>query len=143
MLCGLVGSGKTTYARRLEASGCVRLAIDEWIFERHGRHGVDYNESEYPTHEESARAELDQRLVDLIQQGRDVVLDYGFWSRQWRDRYKQLIQDAGAEWRLLYLKSNWQRSVAASPSGTASAAPTRSSSPAAISPSSSAAGRHP
>jgi site-specific DNA recombinase len=29
LLCGLTGSGKTTYARRLEAGGAVRLSVDE------------------------------------------------------------------------------------------------------------------
>jgi predicted kinase len=98
----LVGAGKTTYARRLEAEGAVRLSIDEWVFERHGRHGVDYDEGEYPRHEASALAELDERLRELVADNRNVVLDYGFWSREFRDRYKRLIQDAGARWRLVY-----------------------------------------
>lgn len=29
LLCGLTGSGKTTYAKRLEAAGAVRLTVDE------------------------------------------------------------------------------------------------------------------
>lgn len=103
MLCGFVGSGKTTYAHRLEAEGCVRLSIDEWIFGRHGRHGVDYDESLYPTHEAAALEDLDERLRKLVAGGADVVLDYGFWSREMRDRYKQLIDEAGGRWRLLYL----------------------------------------
>ena len=45
MLCGF-GSGKTTYARALEAKGCVRLSLDERVFERDGRHGIDDDESE-------------------------------------------------------------------------------------------------
>jgi predicted kinase len=104
MLCGFVASGKTTYARQLEADGCVRLAIDEWIYERYGRHGIDYEESEYPRHEAEALVDLDRQLLDLIRQGKNVVLDYGFWSREWRDRYKRLIEDAGASWRLLYFR---------------------------------------
>jgi predicted kinase len=104
MLCGFVGAGKTTYSRELEADGCERLSIDEVIFERHGRHGVDYDESSYPDYEAEALVELDQRLGDLISAGRNVVLDYGFWSRARRDRYKRLIEHAGGQWRLLYLE---------------------------------------
>jgi predicted kinase len=102
MLCGFVGSGKTTYAHTLEAQGCVRLSIDELVFERHGRHGIDYDESQYPNRAAAARAELDQQLRVLLGEGRDVVLDYGFWSREFRDQYKQLIEGAGARWRLLF-----------------------------------------
>lgn len=102
MLCGFVAAGKTTYARRLEAEGAVRLSLDEWVFAAHGRHGVDYDEGEYPRHQASALAELDQRLRALVAEGRDVVLDYGFWSREFRDSYKRLIEASGARWRLLY-----------------------------------------
>lgn len=49
---GLTGSGKTTYARRLEAEGVLRLSVDEEVFARHGRYGVDYPEHEYPEREE-------------------------------------------------------------------------------------------
>ena len=31
LLCGLTGSGKTTYARQLEAAGAVRLSVDEEV----------------------------------------------------------------------------------------------------------------
>jgi predicted kinase len=49
--------------------------------------------------------ELDDRLRELLADGRDVVLDYGFWSRKRRDRYKQLIDEAGGRWRLIYLQA--------------------------------------
>ena len=39
---GLTGSGKTTFARTLESAGVVRLSVDEEVFNRHGRYGVDY-----------------------------------------------------------------------------------------------------
>jgi predicted kinase len=80
------------------------LSVDELVYERHGQHGVDYDEGDYPTHEAEARAELDQQLRQLIREGRNVALDYGFWSREQRDRYKHLIAEAGGQWRLLYFK---------------------------------------
>jgi hypothetical protein len=58
MLCGFVSPGKTSYARTLEAGGCVRLSIDEEAFERHGRHGVDYDEGEYPEHVAPMRRDI-------------------------------------------------------------------------------------
>ncbi len=106
MLCGFVASGKTTYSRKLEAEGAVRLSIDEAVFDRYGRHAVDYPEHEYPTKEAQARGDLDRQLVQLIRSGRSVVLDYGFWSRAARDRYKQLIEQAGGRWRLLYFPTS-------------------------------------
>jgi predicted kinase len=106
MLCGLTGSGKTTYARSLEAKGIPRLSIDETVFERHGRYDVDYRHSEWEAYEAAARAELDERLQVLLREGRSVVLDYGFWSHEARDRYKRLIEGAGGSWKLLYFKAS-------------------------------------
>ena len=74
------------------------------MFERHGRHGIDYDESQYPGHEADALTELDQRLAALIADDDDDVLDYGFWSKEQRDRYKRLIEKAGGRWRLIYFK---------------------------------------
>ncbi|WP_082341648.1 AAA family ATPase [Paenibacillus solani] len=41
-MCGVAGSGKTTFAQRLERLGFVRLSIDEEIWTTNGRYGIDY-----------------------------------------------------------------------------------------------------
>lgn len=43
-------------------------------------------------------------MVDLIRNLKDVVVDFSFWQRARRERYKQLIEGAGGAWRLIYLK---------------------------------------
>jgi predicted kinase len=48
--------------------------------------------------------ELRRRLVELVESGQDVVLDYGLWRRSDRDAYKRLVEGHGGRWRLLYLK---------------------------------------
>jgi predicted kinase len=103
-MCGVAGSGKTTYAQRLEAAGYVRLSIDEEVWARFGRYGVDYDPDRYAEYSERAEATLRQRLHDLIDQGRNVVVDFSFWERRNRDRYKKLIEGAGGRWRLVYLQ---------------------------------------
>jgi len=104
MMCGVAGSGKTIYAERLEAEGYVRLSIDEEVWSRFGRYGVDYDAAQYPEHSAAAESALRDRLVSLIREGRSVVVDFSFWQRARRDDYKQLIEDAGGRWRLVYLK---------------------------------------
>lgn len=103
-MCGIAGAGKTTYAKELERRGYVRLSIDEEIWERFGRYGVDYEPDEYADHSVAAEAALRERLVDLIDRGRDVVVDFSFWQRAARDRYKRLVEQAGASWDVVYLK---------------------------------------
>ena len=105
LLCGLTASGKTTYARRLEAEGCVRLSIDEVVHARHGRYDVNYPASAYPRYYEEAVVELDRRLVDLLEAKRSVVFDHGLWQRSNRDRYKALVEAHGGRSELLYFKA--------------------------------------
>ena len=104
LLIGLTGSGKTTYARRLEAEGVLRLSVDEEVFARNGRYGVDYPEHEYPERERPVVQEVRERLAEAVLAGRSVVLDYGLWRRTERDSYKKLVEDVGGRWRLIYLK---------------------------------------
>jgi predicted kinase len=104
LLSGLTGSGKTTYARRLEAAGVVRLSVDEEVFARNGRYGVDYHESEYFAREAPAIANIYRQLAGLVARGQDVVLDRGLWTRADRDVAKKLVEDAGGRWRLLYFR---------------------------------------
>jgi predicted kinase len=104
LLIGLTGSGKTTYARALEAEGVLRLSVDEEVFARHGRYSVDYPECEYPDREAPVVQDLQQRLIEAVRAGQDVVLDYGLWRRAEREAYKRMVEDAGGRWRLIYLK---------------------------------------
>ncbi|GAA1640992.1 AAA family ATPase [Actinoplanes couchii] len=103
LLVGLTGSGKTTYATRvLEPAGVVRLSVDERVFARHGRYGVDYPEHTYFEREAPVVAEVRAETVALLSAGRDVVVDYGLWRRSERDDWRALAEQAGAEVRLLY-----------------------------------------
>jgi predicted kinase len=106
LMCGMAGSGKTTYAQALERNGYVRLSIDEEIWRRFGRYGVDYAAASYPAHSAAADRTLRDRLEELVRAGRDVVVDNSFWCRATRDEYKRLVEDAGGRWRLVYLEAD-------------------------------------
>jgi predicted kinase len=106
LTCGIAGAGKTTYAKALEAAGYVRLSVDEEIWRRFGRFGVDYQPEQYAEHTEVATESVRQQLLELIAQGRDVVIDSAF--SQWSSRadYTELVERAGARRRLVYLQAD-------------------------------------
>jgi len=104
LLCGVAGSGKTTYAQELELEGYIRLSIDEEVWARFGRYGIDYDPADYCRLSALAEDLLRERLVTLVGEGRDVVVDFSFWQRASRDRYKRLVEAAGGTWRLIYLQ---------------------------------------
>lgn len=106
LMCGIAGSGKTTFAQALERQGYVRLSIDETLWRICGRYGIDYEPAEYASHSERAEALVREELNTLLQHGRNVVVDNAFWQRKTRDDYKRLVEAAGARWRLLYLRAH-------------------------------------
>lgn len=68
-MCGVAGSGKTSYAQRLEARGVVRLSVDEEIWSTFGRYGLDYPPDLYEHHQAVAQARLDERLTTMLEAG--------------------------------------------------------------------------
>lgn len=104
MMCGVAGSGKTTFAQQLEKKGFVRLSIDEEIWTTNGRYGIDFPVEKYEKYKEDAERKLRNQLVKLIQDKQQVVVDFSFWQRSRRNQYKQLIEEAGGKWKLIHLK---------------------------------------
>lgn len=85
MMCSVCGSGKTTYAKKKEQEGYIRLSIDEEMWKLYGRKGIDYPEEQYEKLSEQVEAALQKKLLSLIQQGKDVVIDFSFWSKENRN----------------------------------------------------------
>lgn len=90
LTCGPAGSGKTTHARSLEESGYVRLSFDDEAWRLGHR--------EHPLPAAAAaqvHATIQDRLVRLVGEGRDVVVDTSFWSRASRDAYRAVLAPLG------------------------------------------------
>lgn len=104
LMCGIAGSGKTTFSQKLEEYGYVRLSIDEEVWTANGRYGIDYPIDKYRDYLDEAHIRLRNKIAQLIQDKKQVVVDSSFWSRSARNEYKRHIEDAGGIWKLIYLK---------------------------------------
>ncbi|MEI2664138.1 AAA family ATPase [Rossellomorea sp. LJF3] len=104
MMCGVAGSGKTTFSRQLEKNGFIRLSIDEEIWATHGRYGIDFPMEKMEEYKKEAESKLRNILLKLIHDKQQVVIDFSFWDRERRDDYKQLIETSGGKWKLIYIK---------------------------------------
>jgi predicted kinase len=93
LTCGLQGAGKTTLAKRLEAErSAVRLTADEWLHQVHPQvSGAELDALREPI--ERIQWAVAARALQL---GCNVILDWGLWSREERDRYRLLGHDLGA-----------------------------------------------
>lgn len=105
LMCGMAGSGKTTFSQALEARGFARLSIDEIMWERFGRRGVDYPAADYRGLLERAHAELCDQLTALMARRTPAVVDSAFWNRADRDHHKALVEQAGCRWQIVYMQT--------------------------------------
>ncbi|WP_344150147.1 ATP-binding protein [Nocardioides koreensis] len=101
LMCGPSGAGKSTYARRLESDGMVRLSFDVEMWRR-GIATVPLP----PDVRDEIEADLRARLLELVAAGRDVVLDFSFWSRRMRDDYRRLLAPTGVLPETIYLATD-------------------------------------
>ncbi|MFF2885946.1 AAA family ATPase [Paenibacillus sp. NPDC057967] len=104
LMCGLAGSGKTTFSKELEKHGFIRLSIDEEVWSTNGRYGIDYPVERYREYLDEAHERLRNKLIARMQDKKQIVVDSSFWRRSDRDEYKRLIEHAGGKWRLIFLK---------------------------------------
>ena len=98
LLCGLPGSGKTTFARELEKTHrAVRYTYDEWMVQLYGRSPEQFEI-------------LFNRVSNLIWRiatrnlalGTDVILDKGFWYKKDREHVRHAATAIGAETKLYF-----------------------------------------
>jgi predicted kinase len=112
MVCGLPGSGKTTFAKRLEAErGAIRMCPDDWI-EAVLRDPYDQIEKDRLRNViENLQWELAKEYVG---KGLTVILENGFWAEEERTQYAMEALCVGAGIELYAMDSSdrdelWRR----------------------------------
>ena len=101
LVCGFLGSGKTTFAKTLaKREAAVRFSVDEWYL-RLFANGPTYELD----HGSMTRllAVLNDLWPQIAQAGTPVVLDFGFWNRSLRDDVRNRARLVGAAVRLHWL----------------------------------------
>ena len=94
MLCGRIGSGKTTFAKRLEREiKAVRFTHDEWVARLFG---TSPPEKDFAEHYASVDALVWKTAISVVRAGSDVIVDYGFWSRESRRLARDRVSEVGA-----------------------------------------------
>jgi predicted kinase len=102
LIHGFLGVGKTTFARRLERElRAARYTPDEWMVRRHGE---DPPADKFAGFLEAIFADINAEWPRVLAGGRDVILDFGFWTRESRDEARQLAANVGAATRLYRLE---------------------------------------
>ncbi len=83
LMVGFMGFGKTTVAKQLEQEfSAVRFTHDDIMMQLYGRNPDDF-QTKYVKVDDFIKNETKK----YVKQGKDVILDYGFWTHQKRKEY--------------------------------------------------------
>jgi predicted kinase len=109
IVCGFLGAGKTTFSKQLaERLGAVRFSIDE-LYLRLFAQGPTYELDQAAL--DRLIAALEPLWLETARAGVDVVLDFGCWSRRFRDSLRTQAHAAGSQSRLYWLRCSDQLAV--------------------------------
>lgn len=106
---GRICSGKTTYARQLR--GAVLLSVDEVMLALFGQQVGE-------KHDEYARRTQDflrDKSVELVEAGVDVVLDWGFWTKDSRQSMKRFYRERSVACEFHFIDPDvetWKKQIA-------------------------------
>jgi predicted kinase len=106
LMIGFIGSGKTTFARKLEREmGVVRFTKDEWTVKIFGNDFTKGNLQNDKFHEYDGKMTklATEIALRFLKTGTSVIIDDGFWYRKQRDEMRQTLQDIGAVAKFYYL----------------------------------------
>ncbi len=106
LMCGVSGSGKTFYARKLETEGYVRLSPDELVWRRYGREVSEMPPDRQRSLFADAQEEVAQKLLEHISLGHKVVVDSTLCRRAKRDHLRAICRERGVEPSLVYMKAS-------------------------------------
>ncbi len=111
LICGKICSGKTTFSKELRRlNGAVLLSSDELM-------SALFHPNENLYHDElikSVQKYLANKSVELVKSGTNVVLDWGFWTKNDRKAITDFFHQNKIETEWYYLnipKDRWNENI--------------------------------
>ena len=105
-ICGFIGSGKTTFSRKLEKdANAFRFNADEWMIPLFGEHMErDVFDSRLLT----LKSLFKTSAIKMINLGVSVIFDFGFWKKSDRIEIANWARENSLEFEVIYLDVDYE-----------------------------------
>src|SRR3989338_2223141 len=108
VICGFIGAGKTTFARKMEKeTKAIRITKDEWIIKIFGNKIT--SDKNFEVYDKNITELATNIAFKILKAGKDVILDEGFWVKSQRDDIKKKILQVGAKPIFYYVKTSVEK----------------------------------
>ena len=108
VICGFIGAGKTTFARKLEKeTKAIRITKDEWIIKIFGNKIT--SDKNFEVYDKNITELATNIAFKILKAGKDVILDEGFWVKSQRDDIKKKILQVGAKPIFYYVETSVEK----------------------------------
>lgn len=110
-ICGKICSGKTYYANQMkDKENAVILSTDEATYDL-----IDNKQGEYyNVFAEKVNKYLMKKAAEIVNAGCNVILDWGFWTKEDREATTKYFHQSGidVEWHYIDIEpSRWQQLI--------------------------------
>ena len=105
-MVGLPCSGKTTKAKKLEKKYNALLLTSDILHQKLFGNTVKidgYSKTDHEKIKSAVEAIMREHTTKILSLGVDVILDFGFWSKDERDIYRQKAKELGADFKIHYI----------------------------------------
>jgi len=104
LVCGKIGSGKTTYAHKLAKQlNAVIFAQDEIMLGLFGAALYENEPEQYYQYSEWVQEYVKRKAGEAAKAGATVICENGFWPRSERDELRRFYGDMGVACELHYM----------------------------------------
>lgn len=111
LICGKIASGKSVYAERLKKQeNAVMLSVDELVLSILGSELGDKHDEIT----ERVQAYLFEKSLEIVKAGANVLLDWGFWTKERRQDARDFYRSRGVACEFHYVDTPdevWRRNI--------------------------------
>ncbi|MCP4321618.1 MAG: ATP-binding protein [Alteromonadales bacterium] len=106
-ICGFIGSGKTTYSKKLAVEkSAFRFSIDEWMIPLYG----DHMEREvFNERLGTLQGLFKTSALQMLSLNVPVIFDFGFWTKYDRISILNWANEYGLDCEFIYIDASFEK----------------------------------